>query len=48
MSWNSLAVEIQNLFWCMVTSTVAGSIMVLILLLVSKVKKLQNSRLQLP
>ena len=48
MSWNSLAVEIQNLFWCMVTATVAGSIMVLILLLVSKVKKLQNSRLQLP
>ena len=48
MRWTSLAVEVQNLFWCMVTATVAGSILVLMLLLVSKVKKLQNSRLQLP
>lgn len=48
MSWTSLALEVQNLFWCMVTATVAGSVLVLILLLVSKMEKLQNSRLQLP
>lgn len=48
MSWTSLALDMQNLCWCMVTTTVAGSVLVLILLLVSKIGMLQNSRLQLP
>lgn len=48
MNWTSLAVEIQNLCWCMVTASVAGSVLVLILMLLSKIEKLQNSRLQLP
>lgn len=47
MSWTRLAVEMQNLCWCMGTASVAGSVLVLMLLLVSKIEKLQNSRLQL-
>ena len=47
MSWTRLAVEMQNLCWCMGTAAVAGSVLVLMLLFVSKIEKLQNSRLQL-
>ena len=47
MNWTNFAVEIQNLFWCMITATVAGSVLVLLLLLAAKIEKLKNSRLQL-
>lgn len=47
MNWTKFAVEIQNLFWCMITATVAGSVLVLVLLFVSKIEKWKDSRLQL-
>ena len=47
MNWTNLAGSMQNLFWCMVTATVAGSVLAVILLLFEHNDRLKNSRLQL-
>lgn len=47
MSWTDLEIGTQRLFFCMITETVAGSMFVIIFLLLEKMPRWKNSRLKL-